>query len=131
MQKIMLKYWTNNEHKFWHLDTPEFTYYKHKSRARMDLEISVLKVLHPHSSTSNHISERLGTQNPGFGFLECNWDMGLRQVEQGFSSFFAKCLAYLIIFQSFTAPSGCSTLKNHQICQKFGKEWRKALFNLP
>ena len=30
-----------------------------------------------------------------------------RQVEQGFSSFFATLLAYLMIFQSFTAPS-CS-----------------------
>ena len=60
----MLKYWTNNEHKFWHLDTPEFTYYKH-NRARMDLEISVLKVLHPHSSTSN--SDVFGEQKFGSG----------------------------------------------------------------
>ena len=31
--------------------------------------------------------------------------MGLRQVEQGFSSFFVKFLSYLTIFQTFTASS--------------------------
>ena len=49
-------------------------------------------------------SDGSGTQNPGFRVLEVmpwrNWFF-LRQVEQGISSiFFAKLLAYLIIFQS-------------------------------
>ena len=35
-----------------------------------------------------------------FGFWKCCGEMGLRQVEQGFSSFLAKFLAYLMIFQS-------------------------------
>ena len=38
----------------------------------------------------------------------------LRQVEQGFSSFFDKCLPYVMIFQSSIAPSVRATLKNHQ-----------------
>ena len=29
------------------------------------------------------------TRNPGFGFWKCRGEMGLWQVEQGFSSFFA------------------------------------------
>ena len=45
--------------------------------------------------------------------------------------FFAKFLLYLIILQSSAAPSVHSTFKNHQICQKFSKKWRKALFDLP
>ena len=45
--------------------------------------------------------------------------MGLRQVRQWFSSFLPNFWL-----------SACSTLKNHQICQKFGKKWRKALCNL-
>ena len=54
---------------------------------------------------------------------EISRKMGLGQVEQEFSSFFAKFLPYLIIFQSFTVPSAhCSTLKNNQIRQKFGKK---------
>ena len=44
--------------------------------------------------------------------------MGLTQVEQGFSSFFAKFLSYLMIFQRSSEPSAArSTLKNHQIWQ--------------
>ena len=48
--------------------------------------------------------------------------MGLSQVEQGFSSFFANFLAYLMIFQYFTAPLASSTLKNHQIYQIIDKK---------
>ena len=49
--------------------------------------------------------------------------MGLRQVEEGFSSILAEIfLAYLIIFQSFAVPLACSTLKNHQITPKI---WQK------
>ena len=81
---------------------------------------------------SRKISDGSGTRNLGFGFWMCHGEMGLRQVEQGFSSFFDKFLAYLMIFQSFRSTFSmlrCSTLKN--IGQKFGKKWRKALFNLP
>ena len=45
--------------------------------------------------------------------------MDLRQVEQGFSSFFAKFLAYLMIFQSGAQERlSAKSLKNHQIWQK-------------
>jgi len=43
--------------------------------------------------------------------------MDFRQVEQSLSSFFL--------------PNFCETLKNHQLCQKFGKKLRKPNFNLP
>ena len=33
----------------------------------------------------------------GFGFWKCSWEMGLRQVDLGFSSFFAKIWHYLQI----------------------------------
>ena len=56
------------------------------------------------------------------GFLDVSWRNALiRQVEQGFSSFFAKFLAYLISFQS-GAQKEAEKLKNHQIWQKFGKK---------
>ena len=45
----------------------------------------------------------------------------LWQVEQGFSSFFAKFVAYLMYFQS-GASMGC---KKFQILQKFGKKMKK------
>ena len=45
-------------------------------------------------------SDGSGTRNLGFGFWKCHGEMGLSQVEQGFSSFFAKFLPYLMIFQS-------------------------------
>ena len=57
--------------------------------------------------------------------------MGLRQVEQGlFSSFFAKFLAYLMIFQRFAAPSvGTNHFgKSSNMAKTLAK---KALFNLP
>ena len=44
--------------------------------------------------------------------------MGLKQVEKVFLHF----LPYLVIFQCFAAPSVSSTLKNHQIWQKFGEK---------
>ena len=40
----------------------------------------------------------------------------LRQVESGFSSFFVKFFAYLMIFQrKYYAEACCETLKNYQI----------------
>ena len=44
-----------------------------------------------------------------------------RQVFQGYSSFLF-CHSYLMIFQNFAEPLSCSTLKNHQTCQKFGQK---------
>ena len=44
------------------------------------------------------------------------------------SSFLLSCF---MIFQIFSASLVFSTLKNHQICQKVGKKWRKLYFNLP
>ena len=55
----------------------------------------------------------------GFSGTQNQPKVGLIQVEQGFSPFFAKFMAYLIIFQSFAGPSVHSTLKNHLICQEF------------
>jgi len=45
-----------------------------------------------------------------------------KQVEQGFSSFCPKFFSCLMIFQSSSLPSEHSTLKNHQIYQKFDKK---------
>ena len=46
-------------------------------------------------------SEGSGTQNLGFGFWKCHGEMGFRQGAQGYcSSFFAKFMAYLMIFQN-------------------------------
>ena len=39
------------------------------------------------------VSGCMGTRNPGFGNPQYGEEMGLRQEEQGFSSFFAKLLA--------------------------------------
>ena len=49
----------------------------------------------------NMQSDRSGsTRNLGFGFWKYREEMGLRQVEQGFSSFFSNFfLSYLMIFQ--------------------------------
>ena len=44
-------------------------------------------------------SDGSGIQNLGFRFWRCHGKIGLRQVEQSTSSFFAKFLAYLLIFQ--------------------------------
>ena len=43
------------------------------------------------------------------------------KLNKAFLTFFAKFLPYLMIFQSSIAPSVRFTLKNHQICQTFGK----------
>ena len=56
--------------------------------------------------------------------------MALGQVEQGLSSFIAKCLAYFMVFQSFTVSAECSTLKNHQIWQEFGEKNEKSLVQI-
>ena len=45
-----------------------------------------------------------------FMILKINRKIALRQVEQDFSSFFAKYLAFLFIFQSFAAPPSCIML---------------------
>ena len=72
------------------------------------------------------------TWNLIFGYQRrLHQKMVLRQNEQGFPLFFAKYLLILIIFQSSSAPFECSTLKNHQIWQKFGQKWRRDLFNKP
>ena len=56
--------------------------------------------------------------------------MGLRQVEQDFSSFFANIWHIWRFFKEEHVKSRhCETLKNDEICQKFGKKWRNALFN--
>ena len=46
-------------------------------------------------------SDGLDTRNMGFWL----WKWCQEMVEQGFSSFFAKFFAYLMIFQSFAVPS--------------------------
>ena len=79
--------------------------------------------------TNYHNSTGLSTQNPGFGsatvekwvpksdfeFPESAKKCGLRKVEQGFSSFFAIFLAYLMIFQSGARRKCCRILENNQI----------------
>ena len=64
------------------------------------------------------------------------WFSGTRnQPKNEFTSSWARrffiFLPNLIIFRNSAVSSVCSTLKNHQIWQKIGKKWRKALFNLP
>ena len=44
-------------------------------------------------------SDGSGTRNLGFGFWKYHGEMGLRQVEQGFSSYFA---TFLAIFDDFS-----------------------------
>ena len=58
-------------------------------------------------------------------------EMGfLRQVEQGYSSFSDKFLAYMMIFQSFAAPSDRSTFRNYQICPKLGGKMAKKVVQI-
>lgn len=40
-------------------------------------------------------------------------------------------ILYLMIFQRGACRKWWGTLKNHQILQKLGKKWRKAIFELP
>ena len=52
------------------------------------------------------MKDRVGTRNLGFGHWKCRgeiWVYTLCHVEQGFSSFFAKFLTYLMMFQSGVA----------------------------
>ena len=68
-------------------------------------------------------SDDSGTQNLGFGFWKCHAEMGLRQGELLRIFFnFSKILAYLTIFQSGAHRRCRKTLKNNQICHKFGKK---------
>ena len=64
-----------------------------------------------------------GTQNLVFGFWKSHGEMGLRQVEQGLSSFFAKILVYLMIFLSGVGHQRCcEALKKHM---KYAKNLAK------
>ena len=60
-------------------------------------------------------------ENQIFRYLESAENGIIGQVEQDFSSFFAKFLPYLRIFHSIIVASARSTLKNHQIRKIFGK----------
>ena len=53
----------------------------------------------------------------GFG-IGNRGEMSLSLVEQDFSSYFVKIVAYLMIFQSGVCRVHCETLINHQIWQK-------------
>ena len=57
--------------------------------------------------------------------------MGLRQVEQGFSSFFARFLAYLMIFQSLAVLLMLHFVKSSNMPKNLAQNEEKALFNLP
>ena len=57
---------------------------------------SVFSIYVPNSDGSS-------TQNLGFGFCKCHGEMTLRQVEQGFSSFFG-------IFEGFSNAEGNAKL---------------------
>ena len=59
---------------------------------------------------------------PEIGFSGATRNQPKNGVEQDVSSFFAKILAYLMIFSKLSLLGGmlkvyCETLKNHQICQ--------------
>ena len=70
-----------------------------------------------------------GTRKLIFGYLETAEKWVEDKLNKAFLHFFQIFGIYLMIFQSFAAPSAYSTLKNHQIYQTFGKKWRKFLFN--
>ena len=55
-------------------------------------------------------SDRVIPENLGFEFWRFCGEMGLRQVEQGFSSLLAKFLAYLMIFQGGAHKRGAAKL---------------------
>ena len=74
------------------------------------------------------ISDGSGTPNWIFGYVPgISQKMGLKgKLCKDIFFIFTNFLAYLMILQSFIAPPGaCSTLKNHQICQKLGKNGEK------
>ena len=53
------------------------------------------------------------------------WEMGLRQVKKcAFLQFLPFFWPIMMILQSGEWRRSCETLKNNQICQKFGKKWR-------
>ena len=66
-------------------------------------------------------------QTLGYGFWKFSGEMGLKLVEQGYSSFFAKFLAYLMLSQSGAYRN---FEKNHPICQTFVKKMKKNLVQL-
>ena len=74
----------------------------------------------------------MGTRNPGFdfGYMQCHAEIGCRQFEEGFSSFLAKFLPYLMNFRSGAYWRCCyGTLKNNQIWQKLKKTLVRLAFN--
>ena len=64
-------------------------------------------------------SDGLDTRNMGFWL----WKWCQEMVEQGFSSFFAKFFAYLMIFQSFVVPLVHSTWKIIKVAKMFAKKY--------
>ena len=73
-----------------------------------------------------YTSDRSGTQNQGVGFGKCHREMSLRQVEQGFSSFFVKLLPYLkIFFESGVCRRCCGTLKIIKYAKNLAKNEAK------
>ena len=71
------------------------------------------------------------TRSMKLGF--CDWkSMQEMRVECKLNEAFLHFLLKLFIFDDFSKWRSCGSLKNHYIWwQKFGKKWRKALFNLP
>ena len=72
-------------------------------------------------------------RNLGFKEPSVLWRNGLKASwTRLFLIFWPNFLPYLRNFQyGVMNRRCCETLKNHQIWQKFGKKWRKSLFNLP
>ena len=69
----------------------------------------------------------LGTYTPGI-----SRKMGWRQVEQGFSSIFAKFLPLFDDFSKFYSIFGVLHFeKSSNRAKEIDKKWRKALFDLP
>ena len=65
-----------------------------------------------------------------FGIWRYHGVMGIRKLEQGFSSFCVIIfLAYLRIFHRWACRRCWKTLKNHQIWQKFGKNLVRLAFD--
>ena len=68
-------------------------------------------------------------QNPGFGYRQYHGEMGWRQVEQGFSSFFANFLPWFFKVERTIRLRAveCGTLKNHQNMVKSWQKLKKSL----
>ena len=69
------------------------------------------------------ISDRLGTQNWIFGYLEsAEWIIGLRQVEQGFSSFLCQIFG---IFDGFAKFHSAFGMLHFEKSSNMAKIWQK------